>query len=228
MELRVHTERVENHTKKLCCASACPNTIELYSTVIDIFTKLKAGEEKVIILENKLVEMDERIAKAKQIKNALCFNVKQEDIEMVERIEHLKKQIELELQAKELVAYKTKTVDEQIFQVQFAMQHLVNLLRNVYRKRPMFRKEYPNEVLSLPLHKLHLVSYEDRTTPPDTVEEDINELFKAIFERVAPLMKEFLQIRTLSETFVADCERRHEHLVLGALSESENSSEKFN
>lgn len=151
---------------------------------------------------------------------------------MDDRIEHLNEQIDLDLQARKLIGYKTKTVDDQLFQVQFATQHLVNLLRHVYRKRTMIKKKYPNEVLSLPLHELHLVSHEDSTTRPDTVEEDtredINELFNAIFERVSPLMKDFSQIRTLSGTFVTDCERRHKHLVLEALSESENSGEKLN
>ncbi|XP_055322133.1 uncharacterized protein LOC129578075 [Sitodiplosis mosellana] len=218
-DLRLHYERVDNQTKQLCDAAACANTTELFATVKDIFTKLKAGEEKIGVLENKLVEMDERIGKAKQFKDQLSYSVQNEDIEVIKRIDHVNEQIGLDLQTRKLIGVKTKSIEGELFKVQFAMQHLVNLLRNVNGKRPMIRKEYPNEVLALPLHDLHLVSYEDKAIPPETVEENVDTLFKAVFNRIKPLMKEYSQIKTTSDNFLHDCEKRHEHLVLEELSE---------
>lgn len=219
LDLRLHYERVDNHTKQLCDAAACANTTELFTTVKDIFTKLKAGEEKISVLENKLIEMDERIGKAKHHKDQLSYSVKNEDIEVIKRIDHVNEQIDLDLKTRELIAFKSKSIDAELFKIQFAMQHLVNLLRNVNGKRPMIRKEYPNEVLSLPLHDLHLVQYADKTIPPETVDESVDTLFKAVFNRIKPLMNEYSQIKIDSDNFSQDCEKRHEQLVLEELSE---------
>lgn len=219
LDLRLHYEKVDNHTKQLCDAAACANTTELYSTVKDIFTKLKAGEEKIIILENKLIEMDERIGKAKRMKDKLSYSVKNEDIEVIKRIDHVNEQIGLDIQTRKLIGNKSKSIEDELFKVQFALQHLVNLLRNVNGKRPMIHKEYPNEVLSLPLHELHLVTYPDKTIPPETVEEDIDKLFMAVFNRLKPLMTEYSKIKIPTDDFFTDCEKRHEHLVLEELSE---------
>lgn len=219
LDLRLHYEQVDNQTKQLCDAAACANTTRLYSTVRDIFTKLKAGEEKICVLENKLVEMDERIGKATLVKNQLRYSVKNEDIEVLKRIDQVNEQIALDISSRKLIEVKSKSIENELFKVQFAMQHLVNLLRNVNGKRPMIRKEYANEVLALPLHDLHLTSYPDKTIPPETIEEDINLQFKNIFQSIRPLMLEFYKIKDTPEQFLADCEKRHEQLVLEELSE---------
>lgn len=219
LDLRLHFEQVDNQTKELCDAAACANTTELYSTVKDIFTKLKAGEEKISVLENKLMEMDERIGKAKCIKDRLSYSVQNEDIEVIKQIDHVNQQIDLDISTRKLIGGKTKSIENELFKVQFAMQHLVNLLRNVNGERPMIRKEYPNEVLGLPLHDLHLASYDDKTVPPETVEEDIDNLFKSVFRCIKPLMTEFSKIKNTPEHFSEDCEKRHEQLVLEELSD---------
>lgn len=217
-DLRLHCETVENQTKQLCDAASCGETSQLCSTVKDIFMKLKAGEEKVNVLEEKLLEMDKAIENAKHVKNQLCYSVKDEDIDVVKATDDVNREIAADLENRNTIETKTASIEDELFKIQFAMQHLINLLKNVNGKRPMIRKDYPNEVLSLPLHDLHQIDYPPKTIAPETVEEDFDKLFKAIFERVTPLMGEYANV-TISDEFSRTCEKHHERLVLQELDE---------
>lgn len=224
LELRLHYQTIENDTNQFCDAAACSNTTDLYATVREIFSKLKAGGEKINVLENQLSEMEERIGKTKRNRNLLSYSVKQSDIEVTHQTEQIDQHIRLDMQTRTVIANKADKIKSDVFKVRFAMQHLVNLLRNVNGDRPMIRKEYPNHVLSLPLFDLHLGSYDDATIPPEIVEEDVDILFNATFDRITALMAEYTK-GSLPDELSDDCAKRHQHLVLQTLFEESPKSQ---
>lgn len=218
---RAHYEQLETDTKELSAAAACADINDLYTTVKDIFSKLKAGEDKIHHLEDKIVELDGQIHNAKHMKDALMYSVTDEDIQVRKQCEQTSKQIDADAQQHRLVQAKTKRITDELFKVQFAMQHLVDLLRNVDGDRPMIRKEYPNEVLTLPLFELHTTTYEDVKKPPETIEEDIDVLFETVFDRTKLLMSQYSEIK-YSEAQLEDCQKLHQNLVLQELAEEDS------
>lgn len=218
LELRARYQTAEQNANRFGDAAACSNTTSLYATAREIFSKLKAGEEKINVLENQLCEVEERIDNAKRGNNLLNFSVREADIEVTKQTEQINQHIRLDMQTREIIANKTAKIAKHMFKVRFAMQHLVTLLRNVNGNRPMIRKEYPNQVLALPLFELHLGSYTDTTMPPETIEEDIDLLFKATFDRITQLMSEYERSNSPHE-LTELCEKRNQHLVLQALSD---------
>lgn len=216
LALRLHHEQVENDTKRLCDAAACANVNDLYTTIQDIFMKLKAGEEKVNDLENKLSEMDVKIHSARQRKDELNYSITQDDLDVRQQIDSVNDTIRLDVNTQKLIKTKRQLNENELFKLQFAIQHLVDLMRNVNGDRPMFRKQYPNEILSLPLFELHLGNYEDTSKPPETIEEDMDKLFNAVSKCIKLLMTEYNKVSSTDE-FWKNCEKRHQELVLREL-----------
>lgn len=218
LALRKQYQTVEDDANQFCDAATCSDTTNLHATVCEIFSKLKAGEEKILVLENRLGEMEERIDHTKRNKNLLKYSVDAADIEATKQAEQIDRYIRLDLQAREIIGDKTEKITNKAFKIRFAMQHLVNLLQNVNGDCPMIHKEYPNQILSLPLFDLHLGSYDDATVPPETLEEDIDIQFNTLNDRIELLMSEYTRA-SLSDELSDDCEVRNHNLVLQELSE---------
>lgn len=213
LDLRLHFEKVEHDTRQLCEAALCANTEDLSNTVDDIFSKLKAGEEKVTLLESKLSEMNDKLNRSKLTRTELKFSVTPEDIKVTNETNNVNAQIQLQMGMEQTVALKADDINNELFKIQFAMQHFIDLLKSVNGGFPMIRKEYPNDVLKLPLFELHLGFYPDQTEPPEVIEEDIEKLFAAVTDRITPLIQEYAQVR-LTTKFTEDCNKRHQELVL--------------
>lgn len=213
LALRKHYEQIDDETKQLCDAAACANVPDLYETVNEILTKLKAGEDKVNTLEQKLTDMHDKVEKAKRAKDSLKYSVKRADIAITKQTDHINDQIVLGLNTMQTIQSKSEAIQNELFKIQFAMQHLVDLVRNVNGDRPMVRVPYPNDVLALPLFELHRITYPDKTEPPEILEEDITKLFQSVVESIQPLMETFKSIQ-FDDQFTKDCEKQHEKLVL--------------
>lgn len=216
LEQRLHHEKVEHDTKRLCDAAACANVNDLYTTIRNVFMKLKAGEEKVNFLENKLTEIDNKVLAAKQRRDELKYSIQQDDLDVRDHINKVNEKIGVDFETQQLIKSTRESNENELFKLQFGMQHLVDLMRMVNGERPMFRKDYPNEILSLPLFELHIGNYDDQSKPPETIEENMDKLIKAIFDRIKLLMDQFKNVQT-TDDFWKSCEIRHEQLILQEL-----------
>ncbi|XP_061396986.1 uncharacterized protein LOC133332619 [Musca vetustissima] len=169
----------------------------LCSTATEIFPRIKAQIEHNYKLKKEIVcdslcqatlETKEKYCEVLQevIKN----NLSQAEIDRLDKIKDLNDKIKQQ-DAKEKDTVQAMKRNNDLFVVlRIFLWNIFDMLRHVYKTSRPKRIQYPNSYLKLPLLKFETMT----SCPPENMEEDINELFHMVRQKLTHLMNAFNQL----------------------------------
>lgn len=216
LDLQKEFKNVEIDMKSLCAVTACEHPQNVVASYQKAFTDEENIKKTLDGLETMLNELNDKIAASEQIEDSLIHNYSNEDADRETEIEKLKEKIQLEEKRRAEIENRIQERQQQRFVLQHSLQHFANLLRNVGSSPEKVQKMYPSSVLELPLLELHFGVFDEKSEPPETIEEDIDKLFEMVTSRVRLLMDNYNVAEAIDES-TDRCERVYHDKILEEL-----------
>lgn len=225
LELRARYKATESDMQKLCAVATCPEPNDVYPALKEISSNLENIKSNVNKLEDKLQQINQNLVGCIERKDTLVHNFQKEDIERLEQVEELHKLVDDEVETAKENEKKVVLGLEKMFIVQYSVQHLADVLKNVGNPHQKVQVPYPDPILELPLLDLHVGAQNEISEPPFTIEEDIEKLIETVMSRVEMLVEKYDQIQ-IDGNSSQKCKQFYHDLVLNNLSVPELEIEK--
>ncbi|XP_032593175.1 uncharacterized protein LOC116805431 [Drosophila grimshawi] len=180
-------QTLEKRINEVKCGTLCLQAKEIYPRL----EFQMDNKEKMIRLteHDKMTReyLEEKIKYATLLEGILVNNLSEEEINRLERIEDLKRILkgDEELEQKTLEYIKNRA--DAFVLIRIRLWNLIEILRHIDRDPKMFRSQYPNSYLKLPLLKFEM--HHMYASPPELCEEDTEKIMSFIKRKVYKLMK---------------------------------------
>lgn len=182
---------VESDIKVLSYATACINPAGLRDAFAKAFYDGDQIQSTVEKTEGDLKMSEKAYANRVVLEDRIINNHTSADIERDLSITQLQEAIESEKQTQSDLELEIAAATRVKFRLQYSLQRLADLLKNVGSDQVKICKPYPTTALVLPLLDLESGTLNEEPEPPETIEENLDNLFDVITDRANLLMAQF-------------------------------------
>ncbi|XP_017874694.1 PREDICTED: uncharacterized protein LOC108621720 isoform X1 [Drosophila arizonae] len=187
--LKAELQTIENTIKNLRLTVLCSQAKEIYpriKTQMENNEKLKREIEKKMQAKRML---EQKFKCSTLLSDVLLNNLSEEEINRLERIRELRLMMKSDNEFEEQsIAHIQNRADAYVL-LRWTVWNLWEILRHVDRNPKLYKRQYPNEFLKLPLLKFELL--EIRAFPPELFEEDVDSIMHYLKRKVYKLMQSF-------------------------------------
>lgn len=211
-------KEVENDVKALCAVTACADPSKLFEYYVKAFKDEDNIRKSVDRMDANMKKMTETILQHQQIEDSVVNDYTTDDAMRDEEMAELNTAIEAEKERRLGLEEKIRDQQHKKFRLQYSLQRFADLLKNVGETQTKIRQMYPSPALELPLLELQYGVMDEKSEPPETIEEDVDKLFEIIVERVDLLMERFNENANKFGELKDKSERLYHDRVLDELS----------
>ncbi|XP_032593173.1 uncharacterized protein LOC116805430 [Drosophila grimshawi] len=191
--LKRELQTIEKTIKELKLVTLCSQAKEIYPRVKSqvennqqLIRKVEHERQNRDMLENKMNY-------ASMLKDILVNNLSEEEINRLERIKDLKRILKGDEEFEQETVEHIKNRGDAFVLIRIRLWNLIEILRHIDRDPKMFRSQYPNSYLKLPLLKFDL--HNVYAAPPELYEEDTEKIMNLLKRKVYKLMKSYKAIK---------------------------------
>nr|AAX33652.1 Dbuz\CG14609f-PA [Drosophila buzzatii] len=204
--LKAELQTIEKTIKELRLTVLCSQAREIYPRIkkqVENNEKLKREVENKSQAKQML---EQKLKCSSLLSSVLLNNLSEEEINRLERIRELKLMMKTDEEFEELSVNHIKSRADAYVLMRWTVWNLWEILRHVDRNPKLYKRQYPNEFLKLPLLKFEL--FDVRAFPPELFEEDVDSIMHYLKRKVYKLMQAFTP--SMAASFGQSRERYHQ------------------